>query len=82
MFVEQRSHARPRSPAPPGPGPVPVHKRPAPSITPPHGVAAQGARVDAMLEAGAVFPCDRLYAVENGPSGFDPGAPGPVTRAS
>ena len=29
----------------------------------------------AMLEAGACFPCDRLYAVENGPSGFDPLAP-------
>jgi uncharacterized protein YcbX len=29
----------------------------------------------AVLEAGACFPCDRLYAVENGPSGFDPTAP-------
>lgn len=27
------------------------------------------------LEAGAFFPDDRLYAVENGPSGFDPEAP-------
>ncbi|WP_454918944.1 MOSC domain-containing protein [Xanthobacter sediminis] len=27
------------------------------------------------LEAGAFFPADRLYAVENGPSGFDPAAP-------
>ncbi|MFG1416805.1 MOSC domain-containing protein [Xanthobacter sp. V0B-10] len=27
------------------------------------------------LEAGAFFPADRLYAVENGPSGFDPDAP-------
>lgn len=27
------------------------------------------------LEAGAFFPGDRLYAVENGPSGFDPAAP-------
>ncbi|MFG1277692.1 MOSC domain-containing protein [Xanthobacter autotrophicus] len=27
------------------------------------------------LEAGAFFPNDRLYAVENGPSGFDPDAP-------
>lgn len=27
------------------------------------------------LLAGAPFPCDRLYAVENGPSGFDPKAP-------
>ena len=29
----------------------------------------------ALLQAGAAFPCDRLYAVENGPSGFDPGNP-------
>lgn len=27
------------------------------------------------LVAGEGFPCDRLYAVENGPSGFDPAAP-------
>lgn len=27
------------------------------------------------LTAGACFPCDRLYAVEDGPSGFDPAAP-------
>lgn len=27
------------------------------------------------LEAGAFFPGDRLHAVENGPSGFDPAAP-------
>jgi uncharacterized protein YcbX len=26
------------------------------------------------LTAGDYFPCDRLYAVENGPSGFDPAA--------
>ena len=32
----------------------------------------------AMLEAGACFPCDRLYAVEDGPSGFDPAAPDPL----
>jgi len=29
----------------------------------------------AMLNAGAHFPGDRLFAVENGPSGFDPAAP-------
>ena len=29
----------------------------------------------AVLEAGACFPMDRLYAVEDGPSGFDPAAP-------
>ena len=27
------------------------------------------------LAAGQTVPCDRLYAVENGPSGFDPAAP-------
>ena len=29
----------------------------------------------ARLVEGAHFPCDRLFALENGPSGFDPGAP-------
>ena len=29
----------------------------------------------ATLAAGATIPCDRLYAIENGPSGFDPAAP-------
>ena len=29
----------------------------------------------AELEAGGFFPCDRIYAVEDGPSGFDPAAP-------
>ncbi|WP_369058607.1 MOSC N-terminal beta barrel domain-containing protein [Caulobacter sp. 73W] len=33
-------------------------------------------RLDAVtLRAGEPFPCDRLYAVEDGPSGFDPAAP-------
>ncbi len=27
------------------------------------------------LETGGCFPADRMFAVENGPSGFDPGAP-------
>lgn len=27
------------------------------------------------LAAGQTIPCDRLYAIENGPSGFDPAAP-------
>jgi uncharacterized protein YcbX len=27
------------------------------------------------LEGGATIACDRLYAIENGPSGFDPAAP-------
>ena len=29
----------------------------------------------AVLQSGRAFPCDRLFAVENGPSGFDPDAP-------
>ncbi len=28
-----------------------------------------------VLEAGQTFPADRRYAIENGPSGFDPAAP-------
>lgn len=32
------------------------------------------------LTAGSTFPCDRLYAVENGPSGFDPAAPAFVSK--
>jgi uncharacterized protein len=34
----------------------------------------------AALEAGACFPCDRLYAVEDGPSGFDAAAPGHLSK--
>ena len=34
----------------------------------------------ARLEAGAPFPADRLFAVENGPSGFDPAAPAFVSK--
>jgi hypothetical protein len=29
----------------------------------------------ARLECGRFFPCDRIYAVEDGPSGFEPDAP-------
>ena len=32
------------------------------------------------LQAGGHFPCDRLYAVERGPSGFDPTAPRHVSK--
>ena len=32
------------------------------------------------LEAGRFFPCDRIYAVEDGPSGFDPAAPAWVSK--
>ena len=34
----------------------------------------------AALQAGACFPNDRLFAVENGPSGFDPAAPAFVPK--
>ena len=34
----------------------------------------------AALSAGACFPNDRLFAVENGPSGFDPAAPAYVPK--
>jgi hypothetical protein len=34
----------------------------------------------ATLEAGDYFPCDRLYAVEVGPSGFDPAAPEHISK--
>jgi uncharacterized protein YcbX len=34
----------------------------------------------ATLTAGGYFPCDRLYAVEDGPSGFDPSAPAFVPK--
>ena len=34
----------------------------------------------AELKTGAYFPCDRVYAVENGPSGFDPAAPTFVSK--
>ena len=33
-----------------------------------------------MLEAGGNFPCDRLYAVERGPSGFDPDTPAFISK--
>ena len=34
----------------------------------------------AQLVAGGPFPGDRLYAVENGPSGFDPAAPAWISK--
>ena len=36
--------------------------------------------MQADLVAGGFFPCDRLYAVEDGPSGFDPAAPAFVSK--
>jgi uncharacterized protein YcbX len=39
-------------------------------------------RLDSVvLQAGAYFPCDRVYAVENGPSGFDPAAPTFISKS-
>jgi uncharacterized protein YcbX len=35
----------------------------------------------AVLETGGAFPCDRLFAVENGPSGFDPAAPRHLSKS-
>lgn len=35
----------------------------------------------AFLEAGRPFPGDRLWAVENGPSGFDPNRPAHVSKS-
>jgi uncharacterized protein YcbX len=32
------------------------------------------------LVAGSCFPCDRLFAVEDGPSGFDPAAPAHISK--
>jgi uncharacterized protein YcbX len=34
----------------------------------------------AELSPGACFPCDRLYAVEDGPSGFDPARPVHISK--
>lgn len=34
----------------------------------------------AHLAVGATVPADRLYAIENGPSGFDPAAPGHLPK--
>lgn len=34
----------------------------------------------AHLPAGGFFPCDRIYAVEDGPSGFDPEAPAWISK--
>jgi hypothetical protein len=35
---------------------------------------------EATLEAGGFFPCDRIYAVEDGPSGFDAAAPAWIAK--
>ena len=38
------------------------------------GLSAESLR-EAVLAAGQTIPGDRLYAIENGPCGFDPAAP-------
>ena len=35
----------------------------------------------ALLEAGKAFPGDRLWAIENGPCGFDPERPGHISKS-
>jgi hypothetical protein len=35
---------------------------------------------EARLEVGQAFPCDRLFAVEDGPSGFDPAHPAHISK--
>jgi len=35
---------------------------------------------EARLEVGEAFPCDRLFAVEDGPSGFDPEHPAHLSK--
>lgn len=50
-----------------------IYRHPVKGFTPERLIAAT-------LEAGACFPCDRLYAVEDGPSGFDPAAPAHISK--
>ena len=45
-----------------------LHRHPIKGFTPEPVLSAE-------LREGEPFPCDRLFAVENGPSGFDPEAP-------
>jgi Uncharacterized Fe-S protein len=35
---------------------------------------------EAELTTNAFFPCDRMFAVENGPSGFDASAPKHISK--
>jgi uncharacterized protein YcbX len=35
---------------------------------------------EARLEVGEAFPCDRMFAVETGPSGFDPARPAHISK--
>ncbi len=50
-----------------------IYRHPVKGLTP--------ERLDAVeLEAGAYFPNDRLYAIEVGPSGFDPASPKHISK--
>lgn len=50
-----------------------IHRHPVKGFTPERLARAA-------LEVGATFPCDRLFAVEDGPSGFDPAHPAHVSK--
>src|SRR4051812_3976960 len=52
---------------------VSLYRHPVKGFTPERLAGAE-------LIAGQCFPCDRLYAVEDGPSGFDPAAPDHVSK--
>lgn len=50
-----------------------LYRHPVKGFTPERLEAAE-------LVAGLCFPCDRLFAVEDGPSGFDPAAPNHLSK--
>lgn len=52
---------------------VELHRHPVKGLTP-------QSLESAVLTAGAHFPGDRLFAIENGPSGFDPANPGHLPK--
>lgn len=52
---------------------VELHRHPVKGLTP-------QSLERAVLTAGAHFPGDRLFAIENGPSGFDPASPGHLPK--
>ncbi len=52
---------------------VSMYRHPVKGFTPERVAAVE-------LVEGAYFPCDRLYAIENGPSGFDPQTPAHVSK--
>jgi uncharacterized protein YcbX len=50
-----------------------LHRHPVKGFTPERLTAV-------VLAAGAHFPCDRIFCVENGPSGFDPAQPAHLSK--